>query len=143
MHYMWISGGGDVDKKKDKFTFSGMMTIEAALIIPMVWLIIAGIIYITFYLHDMTMSRSLIGRSLDKEELQGKLNQGLFIGTVKQVEIKEYKASKKKKVILEFQIPYFDIQKQETIQEEVSAMNFLEEIRSKKILEDKNEKKKE
>ncbi len=54
-----------------KRNFKGSYTIEAALIMPIIFIVLAGIIYISFYLHDIVWIQGISYESShDKRQSQ-------------------------------------------------------------------------
>ena len=57
--------------------YKGSMTVEAAVVVPMVIFILAAVIYLCFFLHDRAVLQSY---SLRQAESTGKRNKGQAAG---------------------------------------------------------------
>lgn len=122
-----------------KMQARGIITIEASILVPIIFMTLVGMLYISFYLHDMTVARSVLGSLSTEEDLRVSLEEKLLIGMVEQVGVEEQLLSVKKTVKITFSVLFFNIEKEEYLKVSISKNNFLEEIRRTKIFENKKE----
>jgi hypothetical protein len=117
----------------------GMITIEASILVPIIFMTLVGMLYISFYLHDMTVARSVLGSLSTEEDLRVSLEEKLLIGMVEQVDVEEQLFSVKKTAKITFSVLFFNIEKEEYLKVSIAKNNFLEEIRRTKVFENKKE----
>lgn len=122
-----------------KMQARGMITIEASILVPIIFMTLVGMLYISFYLHDMTVARSVLGSLSTEEDLRVSLEEKLLIGMVEQVDVEEQLFSVKKTAKITFSVLFFNIEKEEYLKVSISKNNFLEEIRRTKVFENKKE----
>ena len=122
-----------------KMQARGMITIEASILVPIIFMTLVGMLYISFYLHDMTVARSVLGSLSTEEDLRVSLEEKLLIGMVEQVGVEEQLFSVKKTAKITFSVLFFNIEKEEYLKVSISKNNFLEEIRRTKVFENKKE----
>lgn len=122
-----------------KMQARGMITIEASILVPIIFMTLVGMLYISFYLHDMTVARSVLGSLSTEEDLRVSLEEKLLIGMVEQVCVEEQLFSVKKTAKITFSVLFFNIEKEEYLKVSISKNNFLEEIRRTKVFENKKE----
>jgi Flp pilus assembly protein TadG len=82
----------------DKSTVRGSYTVEAALILPIILFIIAGLLYLGFYLHDKVKIQSIIDDTSTRGREQIQYEADLETGLI------DYSAYRKRSVLY----PYFN-----------------------------------
>lgn len=132
---------------KPKIYLSAMITIEATIIMPIIFMVLIILMCFSFYLHDVTVTRSFLSSSINgsknstesceqwEESIKKQLKEKLLLGSIKEINNEHFFYTNKKKIKISFSMIFLGIEKEEIITVKQVKYDFMEEMRRKKILE--------